>query len=154
MLWKVPPKAKVYEALSTVADGRVDLLDGNKAKVTSSSRDKSYVVKWNADASAMISNDNGTYWQKYIGYPMIAVLMLLGKIAYSPDIAKLFANVHWKKINVKYGNDFDKAVEEVLWELETQGHDRSVIEQEVDAIYEQLRKIQLEKLEQEKTPIG
>ena len=42
--WKMPPLAKVYEALTAVADGRVTLLDDTHARVQSSDRRKTYDV--------------------------------------------------------------------------------------------------------------
>lgn len=45
MKWKLPPKIKVYEALGCVVDGRVELVGEHEARVYSSSRGKSYVVK-------------------------------------------------------------------------------------------------------------
>ena len=44
--WKMPPKAKVYEALSTVADQRVTIIGPSTAQVQSSSHDKTYDVEW------------------------------------------------------------------------------------------------------------
>ena len=43
--WKMPPKAKVYEALSTVADQRVTIIGPSTAQVQSSSHDKTYDVE-------------------------------------------------------------------------------------------------------------
>lgn len=145
--WKMPPKAKVYEAMSAVADGRVKMLNGNTAEVTSSSHTKLYMVKWNDDASAMTSNDNGTTWQEYIGYPMIAVLMELKKITYSPDLATLLAGINWKTLNQQFHNNFEHAAESVLSDLEASGKGRSALEQEASSMYEQLRKFNLQKLE-------
>ena len=42
--WKVPPKAKIYEALTAVADGRVNLKGGETAEVLSSDGTKTYIV--------------------------------------------------------------------------------------------------------------
>ena len=54
-LWKNPPKAKVYEALSAVADGRVIMDDGDRAAVLSSNREKSYRVEWTEGFAAASS---------------------------------------------------------------------------------------------------
>jgi len=40
--WKMPPIAKVYEALSALEDGRVRILEPGRAEVVSSSGDKIY----------------------------------------------------------------------------------------------------------------
>lgn len=145
--WKMPPKAKVYEALSAVADGRVKMMDGNTAEVASSSHTKTYTVQWNEDATCMVSDDNGTHWEEYIGYPMIAVLMVLGKISCSPDKTGMFANIRWKQLKDAFHHNYDKAADVVLSDLEAKGNQRADIELEIDTIYEQLQKLNLQKLE-------
>ncbi|MBR7517949.1 hypothetical protein KC217_19935, partial [Mycobacterium tuberculosis] len=73
--WPLPKIEKVYEALSAVLDGRVELKAERSAAVTSSSRDKAYTVEWSDDDKKIISNDNATYYQGYMGYPIIAVVI-------------------------------------------------------------------------------
>ena len=86
--WKVPPKAKIYEALTAVADGRVKVKGAETAEVLSSDGTKTYIVKWSADLREMTSNDNSSYWQRYIGYPIIAVLMALGRLDFDETVAQ------------------------------------------------------------------
>lgn len=117
-IWKNPPKAKIFEALSAIADGRVKLLEGQSAEVASSDRSKSYSVAWSEDLKAFTSNDNTSYWQGYMGYPLIAVLMLLGKIDFSREAADLLGEIPWKQLNKRFRNDYAKAVECVLDDLE------------------------------------
>ena len=62
--WKLPPKAKIYEALTAVADARVKLTDGETAEVLSSDGTKTYIVEWSADLRQITSNDNASYWQR------------------------------------------------------------------------------------------
>ncbi len=62
MMKKFPPIEKILEAYTAIADGHVKL-ENDQALVTS-------------------SNDNASYWQGYLGYPGIAVLMLQGKLPY------------------------------------------------------------------------
>lgn len=62
MKWKHPPITKIYEALGSVADERIELV-GSSAKVYSSSRNKFYVVSY--EPGAIMANDNGSYWQGY-----------------------------------------------------------------------------------------
>ena len=47
--WKLPPRAKVFEAFTAVADGRVRLTGPGSATVTSSRGDKTYEVEWSDD---------------------------------------------------------------------------------------------------------
>ena len=89
--WKMPPKAKIYEALSAVADKRVFITGRSTAQVHSSSRDKTYDVEWSENMHEITSNDNASYWQGYTGYPIIAVLMETGKLSFEPRIAQLLA---------------------------------------------------------------
>ena len=58
--WKVPPRAKIFEALSAVADGRVRLVGEREAEVVSSERSKTYVVEWSEDHREFSSNDNAS----------------------------------------------------------------------------------------------
>jgi len=113
MLWKHPPQIKIYEALGAVADGRVEI-SGNSGKVYSSSRNKYYDVNYDPDKQAIMTNDNGSFWKGYLGYPAIAFLMKKGVLSYSPRIGELLANIAWKDINQKYKNDFDKTLEFIL----------------------------------------
>jgi hypothetical protein len=136
--WKMPPKAKVYEALSTVADQRVTITGLTMAQIQSSSHDKTYDVVWSEDMREITSNDNASYWQGYIGYPIIAVLLKLGKLSFNTHIAELLAGVPWKAVNDQFKRDYDKAINHVLDQLEAKGGNRREIAQEVEKIYEQL----------------
>jgi hypothetical protein len=103
-VWKLPPKIKIYEALGSVADSRLEVM-GNSAKVYSSSRGKYYTVTYDAAQQAIMCNDNGSYWQGYLGYPAIAYLLESGVISYDHDLAKLLGDIHWKDINQGFKND-------------------------------------------------
>ena len=89
----MPPKANIYEALSAVADQRVTITGLTSAQVQSSSRDKIYDVEWSDDISEITSNDNASHWQGYIGYPIIAVLLKIGKLSFNIHIAELPAGL-------------------------------------------------------------
>jgi len=70
-IWKQPPIIKVYEALGSIADGRITV-EGNTAKIYSSSGNKFYEVTYDPDTSSIMCNDNGSYWAGYLGYPAIS----------------------------------------------------------------------------------
>lgn len=106
-LWKLPPIIKVYEALGSIADKRLEI-DGNNAKVYSSSGNKHYTVTYDPDTNSIMCNDNGSFWQGYLGYPAIAYLMQAGIIPYSPNLAELLKDIKWKDINTEFKNDWDK----------------------------------------------
>lgn len=109
MKWKHPPLIKIYEALGSVADGRVEVV-GNTAKVYSSSGNKFYDVSYDPEKKAIMANDNGSYWKGYLGYPAIAFLFECGLLELRPDMAELLKGIKWKDINQKFKNDFDKTL--------------------------------------------
>lgn len=145
--WNMPPIAKVYEALSAVADGRVKLAGETSAEVLSSERDKTYAVKWSMDRPVITSNDNATRWQGYIGYPIIAVLLQAGRIPYDPAAAAELAAVPWHALNKQFRRDYDAAVGHVLAQLRERGGDADAIRQEAQRIYAALADLQLERPE-------
>jgi hypothetical protein len=150
--WKMPPKAKIYEALSAVADQRVTITGVTAAKVQSSSRDKIYDVEWSDDISEIISNDNASHWQGYIGYPIIAVLLKIGKLSFNIHIAELLAGVSWKVVNDHFKRDYYKAIHHILDQIEEKGGNRAAIVQEVEKIYEQLDSLGLQRIKRRRRP--
>jgi hypothetical protein len=146
MKWKMPPKAKVYEALSAFVDGRVTLLDACEAAVTSSSGDKTYTVRWSDDATRIVANDNASFYQGYIGYPIIAVLIRFGKLDADLGLAEKLKGISWKKLNDRFKRDYDKAVEYVLAEAGVVGEDRDKLVAMVDRLYVQLDSLGLTRL--------
>lgn len=108
---KQPPKEKVYEAFTAIADGRVDLKEDH-AQVTSSNGDKVYKVEWRDNMAA--SSDPATYWQGYPGYPLIAVWILQGKLAADETVMSYTAGIPWKKLNDACKRDYAKALEMAL----------------------------------------
>lgn len=149
--WDMPPLAKVYEALSAVADGRVRILSETSAEVLSSERDKTYTVKWSRDWRSVTSNDNATRWQGYIGYPIIAALLVAGRIAYDERLGATLAGVPWHALNKQYKRDYDAAVEHVLRELAERGSDPNEIRAEAQGVYDALAALQLERPEPKKS---
>jgi hypothetical protein len=107
-IWKLPPIIKVYEALGCIADGRIKIEDNNTAKIYSSSGNKFYTVTYDPDQYAIMCNDNGSYWQGYLGYPAIAFLLIKNIIPYSPTSTELLKDIKWKDINQNFKNDFSK----------------------------------------------
>ena len=112
---KLPPKEKIYEAYSAIADGRTELHEDH-AIVRSSDNLKEYIVNWDGDTFA--SSDNATYWQGYPGYPVLAVLLLKGRLTFDEKIIKGMKNIPWKKLNDQYKRDYAKAAEEAFKTVE------------------------------------
>ena len=110
---KLPPIEKVFEAWTALADNRVSLGNG-EATVKSSDGAKEYTVKFRDDLFS--SDDNASFWRGYAGYPVIAVLMLQGRLPYDQGEALLWKDVNWKVLNTKYRNRYAEAVKEVALE--------------------------------------
>jgi hypothetical protein len=112
-LWEHPPIIKIYEALGAVADGRIEV-NGNEAKIYSSSRNKFYVVSYDPSTESIMANDNGSFWKGYLGYPAIAFLMKTGTLPYEEEVGVLLMDIKWKDINQQFKNDFDKTLDFIL----------------------------------------
>jgi hypothetical protein len=143
MKWKLPPKTKIYEALGAVVDERIEI-DGNTAKVWSSSRNKYYDITYDEKANQIMTNDNASYWKGYLGYPAIALLMKAGKLSYTNETGNLLKGIAWKDINQKYKNNFEKALEEILSDLDKE--QRKELDNFVDKIYEEIEDLNIGKL--------
>lgn len=141
--WKMPPMAKIYEALSAVADERVSFTGATAARVESSSRDKTYNVEWSEDMREITSDDNASRWQGYTGYPIIAVLLKTGKISFNPRVARHLADIPWNALNKKFKGDYDRAVNHVLDGIEAKGGNRAETEAQAGTIFEQLASLKL-----------
>lgn len=137
---KLPPIEKIPEAYSAIADNRIELSE-NSAFVDSSDKVKRYTVTWNDDLYT--SNDNASIWQGYAGYPMIAVLLLQGKLPLDKTIASHFKGINWKALNTKHKNKYDKAVAEILDSLKEKGVDTDVINAEINKVYESIRTLDI-----------
>ncbi len=111
MMKKMPPRQKVLEAFTAIADGRVQM-NGNTAEIASSDGSKTYHVRF--DENVYASDDPATFWQGYAGYPVIAVLMKQGKLPYDSDAADLLKGVPWKKLNDAHKRDYEAAMQEAM----------------------------------------
>ena len=152
--WNSPPIAKVYEALGAVADGRVTVVGPTTAQVVSSAHDKTYAVEWSEDLREITSNDNASFWQGYMGYPIIAVLLTLGTIDFDEAVAGWLGGVPWKELNARFRRDYDKAVDSVLAQVEARGGDRAQVTAEVERIFERLAALDLQRPARRKPPPG
>lgn len=135
--WKLPPKIKIHEALGCIGDKRIEI-DGNKAKVYSSSKGKFYTINYDPINNAIMANDNGSYWKGYLGYPSIAFLMLKGVIPYNLKYTEALKEIAWKDLNTKFKNDFVKTSEYVNSILKDRRVNIKEFENEVDSIYEKI----------------
>lgn len=153
MFWKQPHINKIYEALSAIADDRITLdLEQNKAKVYSTSGNKYYTVEYNREQLSIMSDDNSAYYTDTLSYPMIAMLMLLGEIAYDSNLLPYLKDIKWKDLNQKYKNDYDKSTNEVLQRLKSQGIDTDWIKSEIEKIYKSVIALKLSQFGEKRRP--
>jgi hypothetical protein len=154
-IWKQPHINKVYEALTAVSTGRLELLSDRRAKCHASAGNKSYDVSWTADFSEMMSNDNSAFYKGELSYPMIAVMLATGRIAYDHKLAAHLAGVIWKDINTKTGNNWGASVDLVLAGLGESGVDTKSVQVEAERIYMLVCDMKVEKtLVYARPPVG
>ncbi|OCW64123.1 hypothetical protein BBP12_02360 [Limosilactobacillus reuteri] len=132
---KFPPIEKILEAYTAIADGHVKL-ENDQALVTSSNEAKTYTVTFHDNIYT--SNDNASYWQGYLGYPGIAVLMLQGKLPYDKELAQQFAGVDWNKVNQEYKRNYAQAADAVMT---AKGIDKKKAETELHHVYNALKQL-------------
>jgi len=135
-----PPRIKVLEAIGAVGDGRIRMVGANKALVTSSTGEKEYMVvavKEGADTFRVFSNDNGTVFKSYIGYPIISLLILVGELPLDNTIAKALSGIPWKELNEKY-QKYVVVENIVISRAERLGVPRTTIDEYVNIVYKKL----------------
>lgn len=109
MKWSSPPIIKIYEALGCIADDRIKI-DGLKAKVYSSSKNKFYDVIYEPKSNSIMCNDNGSFYIGYLGYPSIAYLMKIERLGFSEKYSIALKNIYWKDLNMKYNKNKDETI--------------------------------------------
>ena len=145
--WQMPPPIKVYEAVGAIGDGRVRAIDDaqNAWEVVSSDGAKKYRVEISADGREISSNDNASYWQGYLGYPAIAVLMARGKLHASAETTRMLAGIPWKELNRRFKNDYARTAAEVARIVAERGGDFDAIRAEAASILDALAALGLER---------
>ena len=135
MMKKFPPIEKILEAYTAIADNHVKL-ENDQALVTSSNETKTYTVTFHDNTYT--SNDNASYWQGYLGYPGIVVLMLQGKLPYDKELAQQFAGVDWNKINQEYKRNYAQAADAVMT---AKGIGKKKAETKLHHVYDTLKQL-------------
>lgn len=138
--WKLPPIEKIPEAYGAIADGRVAMKESS-AEVVSSDGTKTYHVKWKD--GVYTSDDNGSRWQGYSGYPILAVLLMQGRLPLDRTVMEAFRGVPWKDLNKKYKNKYAEALAGVLENIRSAGGDPERIRQEMQTVYSALEALKL-----------
>jgi len=134
MIWKKPHILRIYEALTAIADDRIEM-NGNRATFYSSSSEKFYNVEYDPINGGIMSNDNVAYYTFSLSYPMIAYLMLVGKIPYEQKLLEILKDICWDDLNKQFKNDYDKTIKAVLGELKSEGTDVEFVRNEIQKIY-------------------
>lgn len=152
MYWQQPHVSKVYEALTAIADNRIQIISSTHVHCYSSSRNKFYTVEFELKNMAFMSDDNTAYYTNSVSYPMIATLFLTEIVTYDKKLLAPLKNIYWKKINQNFNNDYDMAVHFVLSQLVKKGIDDESLQKEIEIIYADICKKKLQILGQKQLP--
>jgi len=134
---RLPPRIKVLEAFGAVVDGRVRLVGEGRCEVVSSEGDRVYNVV--VEGGFVYSNDNGTLYRGYVGYPILACLMAEGKLPIDAELGEKLRGVPWRRLNEQY-----KRYEEVLQRIYAErGIERERAEAYIDAVLRRLAAMRL-----------
>jgi hypothetical protein len=147
-VWKLPPRIKVYEALGCIADERIRVTD-TTAAVQSSQGTKTYTVTFDPEKNMISSNDNGSYWQGYLGYPGLAFLMVQKILPFDPTLAQVLKGIAWKELNTSFHNNWEKTEE---WIYMHKGH-QDELEQFAKTVLVSLESIKVCKPTTRKRPV-
>ena len=144
---RLPPRIKALEAAGALGDGRVTLwrgLDGSlRARVESSDGSRSYTVVVAGGPQGPIrafSSDNGTRLRGYVGYPILAVLMLDGRLPRDRDVEEALRGVPWRRLNEQL-KKYDLVIERVKEIAAERGLDPERLERYMEEVRQQLKRI-------------
>ena len=142
----MPPKIKIYEALGAIADGRVRQISDNEWIVISSDGSRQYHVVVRGDSVS--STDNGSVHRGYLGYPAIAVLMLLGQLPFGQKYAEMLRGIPWRRWNEELKR-YDLVLKRVLERIP----DPDGLKSFVDRVYDVIKHRRFKKLESRQTTL-
>ncbi len=148
MFLRAPPRIKILEALGAIADGRVRCLDDKckRALVVSSEADREYRVYVDVEKGVAYSDDNGTRFRGYIGYPIIAVLMMQGRLPFDERIAESLKGIDWRRLNSKLKR-YALVEAEVKKIAAKRGVEHCEIDEFVERVMGRLRTLRLKRLD-------
>lgn len=136
--WKAPHIIKIPEALSAIADLRYER-KGNYLFVKSSDYSKKYTVE--IFENGYSSNDNMSYNNGILGYPIVVSLMLENKIEYDRCYLSLFHGINWTKLNEQCNKDFSISYEVILHKFKQNNYNYVGIKKSIESSYEQLLRL-------------
>ena len=143
---KLPPKVKVIEALSAVADERIiieDLLSKEWKCKSASSPWKTYKILYNEKENTISSNDSLSINQWFLWYPAIAFLLKIWKIKYDERILEMMKNINRIDIKEKVRKDYESMFRLVLWNLHMQLFNVDYFISQIEYIYDQISELHL-----------
>ena len=146
---KLPPKVKIIEALSAVADERIiveDLLSSEWKCSSASNPWKIYKILYNEKENTISSNDNWSINQWFLWYPSIAFLIKIWKLDYDKSILNMLDEMDWKKMKVQVNKDNESLYRLVLWNLYIKWRDVDYFVSQIEYIYNQISEFHLEHL--------
>jgi len=144
--WRIPPRVKILEALGSIADKRISILSEKvvngktviKAMCISSEKNRVYNIIYIPEDNSIFSDDNGSKFKGYLGYPSIALLMLKKVLSFSPEISLFLKNVPWKKMNEKFKNYY-KTESEVKRMLAKKGISEKKVDKFIEKIIKEIK---------------
>lgn len=152
MIWKKPHISRIYEALTAIADNRIEI-NGNRAKCYEFGNDRVYDIQYDPVNGSIMSNDNAAFYTYSLSYPIIAYLMLIGKIPYQKKLLEIFKDVCWKDINQHFKNNYDKSIRFLLEGFKKEGQDIDFIKMEIKGTYDFACNLQIKTLGKLQRPI-
>lgn len=146
---KLPPRIKVLEALGCIGDQRIRVINDKEARVISSDHTRNYYVYVDLDLRAVFSDDNGTKFRGYVGYPIIAFLMLKGILPLDENLVKALAGIPWKRLNETY-KSYQVVEKVVLQKAKNFGIEEEYIESFIEKVLKELTSLRLKYVELDK----
>ncbi len=142
-----PPRIKVLEAAAAVADGRVERLGEHTFLVHSSDGSRLYRVYVDPERGVAYSDDNGTRYRGYVGYPILAALMVQGVLPYDERIGEALRGIPWRRLNEQYRR-YALVEAEAKRVAAKRGVGPGEIDRYVELVMERLRGLRLRQLPQ------
>lgn len=146
---KLPPKIKIIEALSAVADNRViiqDLLSNEWRCDSASSPWKSYKILYNEKENSIISNDSWSTNQWFLWYPAIAFLLKIWKLKYDETVLEMIKDINRIDIKEKVRKDYEWMFRLISWNLHMKWYNVDDFITQVEYIYIQISELHLKEL--------
>ncbi|MEM1641432.1 MAG: hypothetical protein QW123_01970 [Desulfurococcaceae archaeon] len=135
-----PPRIKVLEAAGAVGDNRIRVLSSTSATVGSSLGDREYKVVLIEESMGVYraySNDNGTLHRGYVGYPILAFMIVKNILPVDNDVIRAMTGIPWKDLNERY-QKYAIVENIVISRAERLGVPRSVIDDYINVVFKKL----------------